>query len=145
MLKFLWSVVWGVAKIILITGAAFVLLFLIHAEVNHFLRYSVFKCVDKNFTFTDSEAISHFKKHIESELLGYYSYRHATISSDYNKISRGVGDDRESEDYGWGVSREDATYPFQADGISVEFVGSNSSYVQCDMLACGPILGCEAH
>lgn len=145
MFKFLLSVVWGVAKIILITVVVFVLLFLIHAEVNNFLRYSVFKCVDKNFTFTDSEAISHIKKHIESELLGDYSYRHATISLDYNKISRGVGDDRESEDYGWGVSRKGASLPFQVEVISVEFFGRDTSYVQCDMLACGPILGCEAH
>lgn len=145
MFKFLLSVVWGVAKIILITVVAFVLLFVIHAEVAHFLRYSVFACADKNFTLTDSEAISHIKKQIEIESSDDYSYRDSSISSDYNKISRNVETDRDFGDYGWGVSRKAATYPFQADWISVEFVGSNSSYVQCDMLACGPILRCEAH
>lgn len=145
MFKFLLSVALGVAKILLMATFVFVIWFYITAKIDGFLRYSVFACVDKNFTFTDSEAISHIKKHIEAELLGDYSYRHATISSDYNKISRGVGDDRESGDYGWGVSREDASLPFQVGVINVGFYGRDASIVQCYMLACGPILSCEAH
>ncbi len=145
MFKFLLSVVWGVAKVLLIVTIVLVILFLVSVKVNGFLRYSVFACVDPHVTFADQEAVSHIKKHIEAKLLGDYSYRVATISSDYNKISRGVGDDRESEDYGWGVSREGAPLPFQVEMISVEFFGRDTSYVQCYMLACGPILGCEAH
>lgn len=145
MFKFLLSVIWGVVKILLIATVVLVVLFLASAKVDGFLRYSVFACVDPHVTFTDPEAVFHIKKHIETELLEDYSYRHATISSDYNKISRCVGDDRESEDYGWGVSREGASLPFQVEVINVEFFGRDTSYVQCDMLACGPILGCEAH
>jgi hypothetical protein len=145
MFRFLLSVIWGVAKILLIVTVVLVILFLVSAKVDGFLRYSVFACVDQHVTFTDPEAVSHIKKHIEAKLLGDYSYRHATISSDYNKISRGVGDDRELGDYGWGVSRKDASLPFQVGVIKVGFYGRDASIVQCYMLACGPILRCEAH
>lgn len=95
--------------------------------------------------FSDSEAIPRIMKYIETELLGDDSYKNVYVSSDYNKISRGLGTDYELGGYGWSVSRKDASYPFQVDVINVDFIGSNSSYVNCYMLACGRILGCEAH
>lgn len=60
MFKFLLSVVWGVAKIILMTTIVLVVLgglAVIWGMVDDYLMYSVFLCLDKNLTFSDSEAI----------------------------------------------------------------------------------------
>jgi hypothetical protein len=148
MFKFLLSVVWGVAKIILMTTVVLVVLVglaVIWGMADDYLRYSIFSCLDKNLTLSDSDTIPRIKKYIETELLGDSSYKNVYVSSDYNKISRGLGTDYELGGCGWSVSRKDASYPFQVDVINTEFIGSNSSYVNCYMLACGRILGCEAH